>query len=407
MLISIAWRNLWRHKLRSATVMIAVTIGLSAGLFSVAFMVGMVEERLESAIGNQVGNIQIHNNEFIAEEDFSYLVVSPGKITKYLYDKYNIDKVSKRLLASGMITSPTTASGVKIIAVDAEKERRASTLYKRTVDGDYLPDDFRNPVYIGEKLAEDLSVSLRSRIVLSFQDPLGHITGGAFRVAGIFKTEDSVFDSMNVFVRKGDFVTICSHDLDEVHEIVIRIEDDSRTHEIVNDINARFSGAGIKARGWQTIKPDLGMIMEMMGQMMYILMAIILFALAFTIINTMLMAVMERFHEFGMLMAVGMKKTKVFIMVMTEALFLSLTGAFIGMVISYLAIFHTSRRGIDISSVAEGMEAAGYSAVIYPSISFNFYIGVTLLVVLTSIIASIYPAFKALRLNPAEAVRVQ
>lgn len=407
MIISIAWRNLWRHKLRSAIVMLAVTIGLAAGLFSVGFMVGMFEERIESTIGSQIANIQIHNSQFIEEDDFSFMIDNGDEIIGYLVNEHNIDRISSRILAEGMITSPTNASGVKITAVDIDDEKKVSNLYARITEGEYLPEDVRNPIYISERLANELSVSIRSRIVINFQDPQGHITGGAFRVAGTFRTENSNFDNTNVFIRKDDLIRISSHELQDIHEIAVRFDDDNLTSGIVSGLNEKFQDTGIKARSWHAIQPELGMIIEMLNQMMYILMAIILFALAFTIINTMLMAVMERYHEFGVLMAVGMKKSRVFIMVMAEALFLSLTGAIIGMIISYFTILYTSSKGIDISAVAEGLEAVGYSAVIYPSLSISFYIGITFLVILTSIISAIYPAVKALKLNPAEAVRIQ
>lgn len=405
MIIPIAWRNLWRHKLRSAVVMVAVFVGMFAGIFSTALMFGMVEGRVNSAIGNETSNIQIHNKEFIAENEYSFTIKNSAEIFEFLGKFEEVKSYSPRLLASGMITSPSTASGVAIVGVDPQKEMAVTNLFERVIEGEYLPEGARNPIYISERLAENLAVSLRGRIVLSFQDPQGNITAGAFRVAGIFRTENSSFDMTNVFVRKSDLIKISSYTANQIHEIAVRLHDDSKNDFIVSQINEAFNDAGVMARGWATIQPALGMMIESMSSITFIMIAIILFALGFTIINTMLMAVMERYHEFGVLMAVGMKKTKIFAMVMLESLFLSLTGAVIGMIASYGAIFYAGKNGIDISSVAEGMQAMGYSAVIYPSIEFSFYVIVTILVMLTALLAAIYPALKALKLNPAEAVR--
>jgi len=147
--------------------------------------------------------------------------------------------------------------------------------------------------------------------------------------------------------------------------------------------------------------------MTMMDQFGYWLMIIILFALVFGIINTMLMVIMERKKELGMLMSVGMNKPRVFWMIMLETTMLSLVGAAVGLAISVGLMELFGFTGINFASWAEGLEAMGYSSFVYPYVTTNFYIIVTILVVFTAIIASIWPTRKALKLNPAEAVRAE
>jgi ABC-type antimicrobial peptide transport system permease subunit len=144
-----------------------------------------------------------------------------------------------------------------------------------------------------------------------------------------------------------------------------------------------------------------------MNYYLMIFMIIILLALGFGIVNTMLMAVLERIKELGMLKAVGMSRKRIFRMIMMETIFLGLTGAFVGMAISYLMIWWTGRTGLDLSSLyQEGFEAIGFSPILYPSIGPDSFIQITLMVILTGILASIYPARKALKLNPCEALRI-
>jgi ABC-type antimicrobial peptide transport system permease subunit len=119
----------------------------------------------------------------------------------------------------------------------------------------------------------------------------------------------------------------------------------------------------------------------------------------------MTMAVLERTREIGMLMAVGMNRRKVFLMIMTETIFLSLVGTLFGIIISAVTIYLTGLSGINFSAWTEGYESLGYSALVYPSLYLDFYIGMTILVIITAIISSIYPARKALRFNPAAAIR--
>ena len=134
---------------------------------------------------------------------------------------------------------------------------------------------------------------------------------------------------------------------------------------------------------------------------------IILAALAFGIVNTMLMVVLERTKELGMLTAIGMNKKRVFRMIMLESVFLSLVGGVAGMIVSKLIIRLTATQGINFASYAEGLEAMGYTAHIYPVISTSFFITVTVLIIITGILSSVYPALKALKLDPAEALRTE
>jgi ABC-type antimicrobial peptide transport system permease subunit len=119
----------------------------------------------------------------------------------------------------------------------------------------------------------------------------------------------------------------------------------------------------------------------------------------------MLMAVLERTRELGMLMSIGMNRRKIFIMIMLESIFLSIVGGFTGMAVSEVVIAITHRTGINLMKYSEGMEAMGYSAHLFPTIDAQFFVTTTILIVLTGIISAIYPARKALKLNPVEAIR--
>jgi len=149
------------------------------------------------------------------------------------------------------------------------------------------------------------------------------------------------------------------------------------------------------------------MTAEMLDIMLYFFMVIILFALGFGIVNTMLMVVLERVKEIGMLMAIGMNRMRVFKMIMLETVYLSLTGGIVGMLLGAGIISFFGKTGIDLSIYAEGLNNIGYASIIYPSIGIDYYVNTVIMVILTGIIASLYPARKALKLNPAEAVRTE
>jgi ABC-type antimicrobial peptide transport system permease subunit len=134
-------------------------------------------------------------------------------------------------------------------------------------------------------------------------------------------------------------------------------------------------------------------------------MLIIMLALGFGIVNTMLMAILERTRELGMLAAIGMNKQRIFFMIMLESVFLSLTGGVLGIIVSTILIAWTNHTGINLGSFTEGFEKMGYNPMLYPSLDPVFLINLTLMVISTGILAAIYPARRALKLHPAEAIR--
>jgi len=258
---------------------------------------------------------------------------------------------------------------------------------------------------IYEKVISDLSIKfkLRSKIIFKFQNAEGEMIDELFKVVGVYKTSNALYDQMNVFVRKDYFVKISKIAPNTAHEIAIILDSEKDIDNKTAQIQAL--APDMEVLNFFDTDPMMEMTVKWAQIYYYILVIIILFALGFGIVNTMLMVVLERVKELGMLMAIGMNKTKVFLMIMLESVFLSLIGGVIGMILGALSTWQLGINGWDISQYSEGMEAVGYSSVIYPSLTVDFLVGTTILVILTGIISAIYPARKALKLNPADAIR--
>jgi ABC-type lipoprotein release transport system permease subunit len=244
-----------------------------------------------------------------------------------------------------------------------------------------------------------------SRLNMTFLDRENNQVSARFRIAGIYDTRNTVFEISSVFVRDSDLKRYTGYPEDAYNKIIVRINDIEQTEAITDDIRRELPDAEVM--NWKELQPDLAMMTDYVHQIYGILMVIIMAALAFGIVNTMLMVVLERTKELGMLTAIGMNRRKVFSMIMLESVFLSITGGIAGMFAAWLAIVLTARNGINFLQYAEGMEAFGYSAHVFPQINATFFIMMTVLVILTGILSSVYPAMKALKLNPVEAIRTE
>ena len=405
MIFSISWRNIWRNKVRSFVVITAVALGICAGVFATSFMKGMMDRRIQQAISTEISHIQIHRQDFRQENSLQLYMKESPVLVKQLENLNHVKGVSQRIIVQSMVASAETSSGVRIMGIYPENEKKVTNLSTKVVEGKYFEGVPKNPVVIGRKLAEKLNVKLHSKIVITLQDMDKDITAGAFRIAGLFETPNSTFDEMSVFVRYNDLSRLLNLKEGASHEIAILIEDNELVASVQDEVKHRV--ADYEVLSWKEISPEMAYLTDVMDMYMYIIIIIILLALLFGIINTMLMVILERVKEIGMLMAVGMNKLKVFTMIVVETVQLSLVGGIVGVIIGGLIAKYFEVHPINLSRWAKGYSQLGYDTMVYCNLESEMVINVTLFVILTGIIAALYPAYKALKYNPAEALRIE
>ena len=402
MLPLISWRNIWRNKLRSAVVMLAIALGIWSGIFASSLMQGVNKQRNDVIIKSQLSHIQIHAPGFDDNYEVDKIISQPSSITDKMKKMPEVEAFSGRVISAGMAATASNGTGVLINGIDPIQEDATIGLMSKMVDGKYFEGIKRNPIFIGKDLADKLNVKVRKKIILSFPDMSGDIVSANFKVVGIYKSTDTRFDGRNVYVRKEDLAKLLGVE-DGLHEIAVLLKNDDDLGKVAGDLSASFPKEQVQS--WKQILPGLDMANKIASRMNYLLLLILLAAMSFGIVNTMLMAVLERVREIGMLMAVGMSKTRVFLMIMLETCFLMMIAAPLGMLIAHLSISYLGKHGINMSQFEEGFNAAGIESTIYPMLDPNFYFFVIGLVLLAAILASIYPAFKAISLRPAEAIR--
>ncbi len=305
-----------------------------------------------------------------------------------------------------MASTPKGARGVQIKGVDPEQEASVTTLREKIVEGNYFQPERRNEVLVSSALAERLHVKMRSKIVLTFQEISGELTTGAFRVGGIFDTGNKPFDETHIFVEHADLAALLAPNspADEIAQEVAVLLNDPRSADAVRD-TLRQLLPGVMPETYHEISPDLEMYESQINTVSFIYLGIIMLALVFGIVNTMLMAVLERYREIGMLMAIGMNKTRVFFMIVFEALMLGLVAAPLGMLLGWVSMLYLGSRGINLSAYSESLRLYGLEQIIYFELPTEVYWQAGTFVMITALIASLYPAWKAVSLRPVEAIR--
>ncbi|MBK7711288.1 MAG: ABC transporter permease [Bacteroidales bacterium] len=474
MILSISWKNIWRNKVRSLVVIVASTLGIISGVMVVGIMEGWVEQRLHDAIYNEVSHIQIHNSDYLKNEEINLTVQDTALVAEAVKQLPGLKGWVARTKMVVMANTPWANTGIFIYGIDPEREKQVSEIYKKIIPGagNYLDKDKPGTILISDKTAEilklkqycltdtvigklergelpksvlsklagikderfrspkdfrailkslltgkeldnygrqvmdsSLEYKIRNKIQITLSDEKGTPVQGTFRVCGIYRTTNTGFDQVTAFVNAGELAALYDGKSILIHEIAIMIDD------IENAGSAKEKLSGISRHNtvstWKELAPDAAMMNDFMIIYYFIFIGIVMFALAFGIINTMMMTILERTRELGMLMAIGMNRRRIFSMIMLETIFLTVVGAAAGMVGGWVIVMSLGKTGIHFLSWGEGFEAIGFAATVYPVITPFFFIIITIMVISTAIISSVWPARKALKLDPAEAIRTE
>lgn len=402
MLLAVSWRNIWRNKKRSLIIIASIAIGLVGGMLTIGFSNEMVSSMIKNGIETKYSHIQIHHPELSKDYDVNLTIPNGHSIYESIKQRPDVVSISHRVVSPVMISSPTGSYGLMVYGVIPEEEMSTTKISRSMVEGNYLRADQKNSIIISKKMADQLKVKLGSKVRLMFQNKNHDLTAGSFRVRGLFKTSDGTYDINAVFVNQADLSGLIELG-EEFHEMAIMTVNDDHADSLTAELKTLHSD--VKIESWREVAPELDLMKSMTKNSLYIILGIIMSALMFGITNTMLMSVIDRTRELGVLMAIGMNRMKVFGMIVVETIFLSMTGGILGSLLSWILLYVLSFVGIDLSSMAEGLSAFGSSAVLYPHVTPDSYVILSIMMILTSVIAAVYPALKAIRLNPATAIR--
>ncbi len=402
MLLTIAWRNIWRNRRRSLIIIVSIVVGVAATMLSDGLSIGMVQQMLDNQIGSHVSHIQIHAKGFNDNRVIQTCIVDMHRVEAALVSTGGVKAWSRRVITFGLLSSALSSSGGLIVGVEPDREPAVTSIMASVAEGKYLSGK-PHEVVIGRRMAEKLGVGLGDKVVGMASALSGDVGSDLFRVVGIYQTVSSEFDKMHMFTTLAGSQEMLELE-GRVLEYAITVDNIEKVDEVKRVLSDKLGGE-YEVLSYRDLLPMLVYMVDMYSQMMIVLYVVIGLAMIFGIVNTMLMSVFERIQEFGVLMAIGMKNSFVFRMVMTEAMILAVIGTMAGLLAGALSVLTLGSTGIDLGMFNEGLNSFGVGAIIYPQLTIDSVISVIVIIPLTAMFGALYPAIKATRLQPVSAIR--
>lgn len=423
-LIFVAWRNIWRNPIRSVLTISALASGLIMVILYASLLEGMTRQMVRFATEISTSHIQIHRQAYVDDQDI--YATLPWSYMDAIKKDFPAIQVSPRLYAAGLASSANTSTGVLIKAVNPQLEMNVTKMLEHVRHGklglgiaDKTAQGFaRYNVVIGAQLAKNMKVEAGDELVLVTQAADGSIGNALYRVSAVLKPLEPNFDRIGVLMSIEAYQQLM-YLQDGFHELAIKVPDQTGLESLQQEIKIKLEqltaaqpldelGGQPLIRNWRQLTPAIADLLEMSKVFVFIIGFIIISLASLGMLNTMLMAVHERTHEFGILLAIGMKRRWLLLMVLIESFFLALVSAVAGSVLGLVINDYFEKYGIDFSqSMPDGYDWAG---MIFEPVMKGYLLPLDLfyacvMMIVVTMLASLIPSWRTVRLKPAEVMR--
>ncbi len=397
-----SFRDLGRNRRRSIFSALAVSVGLAILILMASVIDGEMGSSIQGAILLETGHIQVRAasyNENKSSLKWEDLVLNPGQIASQISTLPQVKAATPRLFASGFITAGNQSAGARIIGIDPPS--KANDPYRLgIISGSFLTADDSGGLLIGKPTAEKLHLKAGDNVSLSVNTANGDVAEQTFAVRGIYSTNTSSFDNITIFLplAKAQAITQTQN---HASTVFVLLKDTAQTDSVASALK----GSGLKVVTWKDLNPLILEFETTANSYISILYLIILAIAASVIINTLIMSVYERTREIGILSAIGMKGGRIMFLFLAESALLAIGGVIMGIVLGWLAVRVFNINGFYIGKM--GMTGFMVADTIFAKLTLNTLINLSILTFIVTILAGLYPAIMASRLQPVEALRAE
>jgi ABC-type lipoprotein release transport system permease subunit len=396
----LAWRNVLRNRRRTAVILVAIAVGLWSMLVFAAFTRGWSDDVRHNAVETLTGHLQVHAPGYLDDPAVDRTMAPPGPALLALFDGPEVSAWAGRVRVPAVVMSERGTAGVTLVGIDPAREKGLSFIATAVREGRGLGGPDGDGILVGRRLADRLGTGLGRRVVVMSQARDHSVADRGFPIVGIYDADRSSTEVSFVFVGRARAQRMLGLG-ERLSEVSATLRDPSRLDPFV--ARARRAASGEDVEPWTAVEPMAQAMVALGEAWIWMFYAVMYVAMAFGLVNTVLMAVLERTREFGLVQALGMKPRLILEQVLAESSVLLAAGVLAGGLLA-AATLALLRGGIDFSALAQGAEMWGMSKVIHPTLGVADVASAVAFVVVLGVLASLYPALRAARKVPVEAI---
>ena len=405
--IKMAWRNIWRNPRRTILTISAIAFASILLVFMLSFQFGSYEAMINASVKIHAGHMQVQARGYKDKKDVRLVVSDPAAVGSVLDKTPGVAGYTFRANAFSLVSSRERTYGIVVIGIDPIREAGVSTLKKLIRHGSYLSEGDINQALMGERLARNLKVDVGDELTVLGQGRDGSIAATVVMVKGIYSSGMDEFDRSTIHIPLKNFQDVYAM-RGAVHEVVVIgtcLKDISRMKEAaqagIKEIDQKYP---LIVLDWEEIMPGLlqAIKMDLVGGLIFWFILIIV--VAFSILNTFLMAIFERTKEFGVLMAIGTTPGRLTRLLLIESTAMTMVGIVTGIIVGSLITWYFQVHGIDVGGSSDLLRQYGITGRLYPKLSLLTALIGPAAVLFITFLTALYPALKVGRLRPVEAM---
>ncbi|HCH61784.1 MAG TPA: hypothetical protein DFR83_03190 [Deltaproteobacteria bacterium] len=402
--LSVSWRNLLRHRRRTFITAAAMGLGIAMCMATIALQDGIYSKMFDLMVTQSIGHVQVHHPDYPTKKRAHDTL--PARLVEPIGALPEAVSVAPRMYSFALAGGAEASAGAQLIGVSPGIEATITGVDQTVINGAWLPGDPAMQAVVGADLAEELEVGPGDELVLVGQDAYGGVANDLYTVVGVARTGQVARDRAGVWVHITDLQTFLAME-DRIHEVLVVGEEVKQAGTLGDAVRALSDSETSIVRTWDMVSPQAAQMITLQETSAFIVLGIVLTVAALGVLNTMLMSVFERVQEFGVLRALGLAPRQLMRLVITETLLLATLAAAIGLALGGLLDAYLVYVGIDFSVDGKGLSYMGVTLdpVIRAIVRPGGIIFTVVTVYIVTLLAAIWPAVRAARLEPVEAMR--
>ncbi|MEH6585055.1 MAG: FtsX-like permease family protein [Halioglobus sp.] len=402
--LRLAWRNLWRHGRRTWLTVGAMVFCNALLVFMISTQFGSYAMMIDGTLGVLTGHLQVQEQRYNDEPRMRYTVPRATELAQTLRESSGLAAIAARGSAFALASSEDRSFGIQILGVQPTSEPLVSNLPGLVKQGRYLDNNNAAEIVVGSVLARNLKIGVGDEITFLGSGRDDSFAAGIATVVGIINSGMTNLDRSIAEIPLGYFQSIFAMD-DDAHSIVIKVDDLDDVAPLKQAVQSQLPGPELTVLDWDQLQPGLRQAIQADMFSAFIMYAVLIVLVAFSVLNTQLMSVLERTREFGVMTALGVRPAQLGRLVLLETAIMSLLGLLLGCLLGGLLTAYLGSVGFSLDGMKEAMERYNMDGRIYPQLSLISLLGGPAIVFIGGMLAAVYPALRLQTLQPVAAMR--